>query len=120
MGWLKKVWDFMGKLFSPSTANAIMLGIRAAAPYVQTALTLCSAAQALAPREAPGKTFGTVMRYADYLNIPFVFDGEVTELKVQTALRDLTVKALRAKFPEASAADLNRAVEIAVGAIKNF
>lgn len=116
MNWLKKVWDFVGMVFSPSTTKAIMKGIRRAAPYVQMALELAGIAKSLAPFQ--GNTWGTVMRYADALSLNYVFDGEVTELKVQTALRDLTVKALKAKFPEASTADLNRAVEIAVGALK--
>lgn len=116
MNWLKKIGRFFAKLFSPSTAKAVVKGIQKAAPYVSAALELASIVDKVAPM---GKTYGAVMRYAEALGLKYVFEGEVTELKVQTALRDLTVKALQTKFPEASTSDLNRAVEIAVGALKN-
>ena len=116
MNWLKKVAAFFVRLFSPKTAAAIVAGIQKAAPYVSAALELASLVNKFAPL---GKTYGTVAMYADALGLPNILEGEVTEAKVGTALRDLTVMALKAKFPEASTADLNRAVEIAVGALKN-
>jgi len=117
------MWDFLSKIgtffknvFSANTAAALVKGVKAAAPYVQAALQMCSMVEKFSPNG--GKTFGTVLRYAESLGINAVFEGEVTEASVGTALRDITVKALRAKFPEASTSDLNRAVELAVGAIK--
>lgn len=118
MEWISKILKFIGKLFTPGESNAIVLGLRQAAPYVKAALELVKIAQSLAPFQ--GNTWGTVMRYAEALGLPALFEGVVTALKVETALRDLTVSALRRKFPEASTANLNRAVEIAVGALKNL
>jgi len=118
MEWLNKIFRFIGKLFTPTVTNAIVLGLRQAAPFVKAALELVTIAQSLAPPQ--GNTWGTVMRYADALGLPALFEGVVTDLKVQTALRNLTVTALKRQFPEAGTAVLNRAVEIAVGALKNL
>lgn len=113
---LSKIGNFFKNVFSANTAAALFKGVKAAAPYVNAALQMAAMVSKFTPEG--GKTFGTVIRYAEALGITAVFEGEVTEQSVGTALRDITVKALRAKFPEASTSDLNRAVELAVGAIK--
>lgn len=116
MNWLRKVWDFFGTVFAPSTADKIMTGIRKAAPYIQMAMELASVA---ATFTKGGRTVQAVLDYASHLGVQAVLSPNVTEAELGTVLRNLTVDALKLKFPQADTSTLNRAVEIAVGAIKS-
>jgi hypothetical protein len=116
MSWLKKLGSFFAALFSPATAQAILSGIRKAAPYVDVALQLSTmAAGALGPQ---GKTVATVLGLADKFGVQAFIKPDATDAELGTAIRDTIAAALKQKFPDASAADLNRAIEIAYGAVK--
>ena len=113
---MKSVGGFFKGLFSSGTAKAILTGIRAAAPYVDAALELAAMA---APLCGPaGRSVGGVIAFADRLGVEALVKPGASDAELGTALRDISVNALKMKFPEASTSNLNRAVEIAVGALK--
>ena len=117
MNWLKKVGSFIASIFSASTAAKILAGIRAAAPYVSAAMELSAMAAAIVGGPA-GMTIGTVLAACDKFGVPNLVKSGATDAELQTAIRDAIVTALRLKFPNASTSDLNRAVELAYGAVK--
>ena len=115
--WLTKVGRFIASIFSAKTANAILAGIRAAAPYVSAAMELSAMAAAIVGGPA-GKTIGAVLAVADKFGVQMLVKPDATDAELGTAIRDAIVAALKLKFPNASTADLNRAAEVAYGAVK--
>jgi hypothetical protein len=55
---------------------------------------------------------------ANKFGVQAIIAPGATDAQIGTALRDAVVAALKLKYPNASTADLNRAVELAVGAVK--
>ncbi len=117
MAWLSKVKDFLLNVFSSKTASAILTGIRAAAPYVSSAMEVAAMAAQLTGGST-GRTVSTVLQLADRLGVQALLRPAATDAELGTALRDITVASLKLKYPDASTATLNRAVELAVGTIK--
>lgn len=111
MSWIKKIGSFFARLFSKKTAAAIQRGIEACAPYIETALSICTAIAAMTPTRADDEIIALIKRYA----VPVVWNPAGDRGDV---LRDIALAALRKQFPAASTSDLNRAIEVAVGAIK--
>ena len=117
MSWISKVATFIASFFSPKTANAILAGIRKAAPYLSAAIELSGMAAAIVGGPA-GVTISTVLAAADKFGVEAFIKPDATDADLKTAIRDAIVKALKLKFPTASTSDLNRAVELAYGAVK--
>ncbi len=117
MSWIRKIAAFIAALFSGTTAQAILNGIRRAAPYVSEALELATLGASICGGAA-GRTVATVVQFATRLGVPALLVPNATDAQLGTAMRDIVVAALKLKFPEADTASLNRAVEIAVGALR--
>jgi hypothetical protein len=117
VNFLKKIVAFFVGLFSKKTADAILAGIRQAAPYVSSALQLAATVAGVVGGPA-GRTVATVVQAAGRLGVDALIARDATDAQLGTALRDIVVAALKKEFPNASTADLNRAVELAVGALK--
>ena len=117
MNWLKSVGGFFKGLFSSRTVQAILKGIRDAAPYVEVAMELAGTAAAVCGGPT-GRTVENALAFADSLGVKAALKRNATDAEIGTALRDITVNALKLKFPDANTSTLNRAVEIAVGALK--
>lgn len=111
MSWLKKVGSFFARLFSPETAAAIQRGIEEAGPYIETALAVARTVAIFTPTRADDEIIALIEHYS----VPIFWNRSGDR---GTVLREIAVAALRKKFPNASEADLNRALEIAVGAIR--
>ncbi len=111
MNWLKAIGSFFARLFTPETAVAIQRGIEACAPYVESALQVASIITYLTPTRTDDEILKAIKHYA----VPVVWGGAGDRSAV---LREIAVAALQKKFPTASGSDLNRALELAVGAIK--
>lgn len=113
---MKRLVDWIGSffagLFSPKTTAAIKAGVEACAPYVATALSIARTVAAFTPTRADDE----ILRLIEHYAVPVLWNPAGDRADV---LREIAVAALRKSFPKASAADLNRAVEIAVGALKN-
>lgn len=117
MNWLKSVIAFFAGLFSKGTADKILAGIRKAAPYLELALKLSSTAATILGGPV-GKSVSGVIAIADEFGVPVILAPEASDDEIGTAIRDAIAKAIRLKFPAASMADINRAIEIAYGAVK--
>jgi hypothetical protein len=111
MNWVKKIGSFFAGLFSARTAAAIQRGIEASAPYVGQALSVATAIAALTPNRTDDEIMAVAKRYA----VPVAWGSAEDRGEV---LRAVGLAALRKTFPQAPASDLNRALEVAVGAIK--
>ena len=118
MNWLKSVFSFLGSLFSAKTANAILAGIRKAAPYVAEAMEL-SALAASVVGGPTGKTIAAALTVADKFGVQVLIKPGATDAEIGVAIRDAIAKALKLKFPDATDADLNRAIELAYGAVRS-
>lgn len=118
MNWLKKVASFFASIFSPKTATAILNGIRRAQPYIDLALKLSATAAAIIGGPA-GKTVAGVLAVANEFGVDTLVRSDATDEQIGTAIRDAIAKAIQLKFPDASAADLHRAIEIAYGAVRS-
>ncbi len=117
MNWFGKIVNFLRGLFSRKTADAILGGIRKTAPYIDTAIELVQIGAAIVGGPV-GRTVATVLEFAQKLGVDALLKPDATDAELGTAMRDIVVNALRVKYPEASTSDLNRAVELAVGATK--
>ena len=117
MSLISKIAACIVGLFSKKTADAILAGIRAASPYISEAMALASMAASIAGGPT-GLTIAGVLAAANKLGVQAIIAPGATDAQIGTALRDAVVAALKLKYPNASTADLNRAVELAVGAVK--
>ena len=117
MSLLSKIGAFFSSLFSAQTAAAILNGIRAASPYISAAMELSGMAAGIIGGPA-GVTISGVLAVADKFGVRALIKPGATDADLKTAIRDSVVDALRMKFPNASTSDLNRAVELAYGAVK--
>lgn len=117
MNFLKKIGQFFDSLFSKRTADAVMEGVRKAAPYIGMAMQITGIVAGITGGPA-GRTIGTVLQAANELGVQSLVRQGATDEELATAMRDIVVASLRKKFPGASTADLNRAIELAVGAIR--
>ncbi len=115
MNFLRSVWDFLGRLFSPNTQKAIFGGIRRATPYLAQALEYVRLAELVV---GPDRTPTKVLRVADQLGVHQFISAAPNDDELRTALRDIVVKALRLAFPGAKTSLLNLAVEIAVSSLR--
>ena len=111
MNWLKKIGRFFRELFSRETADAIERGIEAAVPYIRPALELVKIIAALAPTRANDEIVRLIERYA----VPIVLTPGADRGAI---LRQIAVAELQKRFPEVPERVLNRALEIAYGAIR--
>ncbi len=117
MSWLKAIGAFFAGLFTKKTADAVLAGVRKAAPYVSSALQLAAVVASVVGGPA-GATVGTVLAAASKLGVDALLKPDATDAELGTAMRDIVVAALRKKFPDATTAQLNLAVELAVNALK--
>jgi hypothetical protein len=116
MNWLRNTWDFVIGFFHSKPAAKIFNAIRRAAPYVDAAMAFAGIAL---QSTSAGRTLTNILATADALGVQAVLRPNATDAELAVALRNVVTAALKAKFPQAAGSDLNRAVEIAVGALKN-
>jgi hypothetical protein len=117
MNWLKAIGSFFKGLFSKQTADAILAGVRKASPYIATALQLAGVVASIVGGPA-GRTVAAVLAAAAQLGVESLLKPDATDAELGTAMRDIVVAALRKRFPNATTAQLNLAVELAVNALK--
>ena len=116
MDWLKAAFDWLWGLFPKPVARRIYSGIRRTAPYLGPALEIAGLAATIMPG---GRTVAGILAVAQKLGVDALLKSDATDAELDVAIRDVVVAALRLKFPGAGTADLNRAVELAVGAIQS-
>jgi hypothetical protein len=116
MSWLKWVVDKAKSIFTQQNAHRILESIRKAAPYADHALEI---AQVGASFCGPtGRTVGAILSFAERVGVHPLIAAGASDRELALAMRDIAVEALKKKYPNAANSDLNRAVEIAVGALK--
>jgi hypothetical protein len=118
MNWIKRVVSAVFGLFSRIDADDIIGGIRKAAPYVSLALNLSATAASIVGGPL-GKTVAGVLAVADRFGVPVLIRPDATDAEIGTAIRDAIARAIVEKFPGAKLADINRAIELAYGAVRN-
>lgn len=111
MSWLRSIGNFFKSLFNPQTAAAIQRGLEAAAPYIGPALEVVKLIAAVTPTRADDEIVKLIERYVS----PVVLTPEADRAEV---LRKIAVAELEKRFPGVAERVLNRAIEIAYGALK--
>lgn len=112
MNWLKRTWDRLRRLFRPEIADKIQRGLTAAAPYLQTAYEIVALIAALTPMRSDDQILEAARRLGI---IQFLIDPAADRGAI---LRQLALEALKRLFPQAPERQLNRAIEIAYGAVR--
>jgi hypothetical protein len=110
MNWISSLFGKIKRFFAPEFGNRIVEGVRVAAPYIETAYELVQAAAAA----APNKRLDQLLIAAQTLGVPALWRSD----DPGSALREIVVMALRKKFPGVPDRVLNRAIELAYGAIR--
>lgn len=111
MNWLKSIAKFFKALFSPETAAAIQKGIETAAPYIKQALEVVKVIAALTPTRADDEILALLEKYG----LPAILEPGANRAEI---LRQVALAELQKKYPGISDRTLNRAIEIALGAVK--
>jgi len=112
MSWLKKIVGFLKRLFSPETASAIERGIEVVLPYLNYALDIVRTIAALTPTRVDDEILAVIERYTAPFTLPLPAGQTKGEL-----LHKIALEELRRIFPNATDRALNRAIEIAYGAV---
>lgn len=107
---MTKVIALLRRLFDRRFASKLAAGAEAAAPYLRAAYEIAAVAAKLTPTRADDE----LIALADALGVPALWTAE----DKGDAVRQLVFRALKKRFPEASDRALNRAIELAYGALK--
>jgi len=108
---LEAITNLFARLFSRDFAAKLQRGIEAAAPYLAVAYGFAQTAARLTPTRADDE----ILALAQELGVPALFDpGEEKGI----AIGRIVFRALKRRYPEAADRVLNRAIEIAYGALK--
>ena len=99
------------RLFRRQTALALLAGIEAALPYISAAYELAR----MAAKATPNRTDDEIFRLADMLGVPALLQKDEDR---GIAIGRIVYRALKLRYPEATDRALNRALEIAYGAVK--
>jgi hypothetical protein len=108
---MKRILAFFARIFSRDTSDKILKGLEAAAPYYRKALEVVETIAALTPDRTDDQIVAVLKRFASPVVLGSTQDRSAL-------LRDVAVAALRKQFPEAADRQLNRAIEVALGAVK--
>lgn len=111
MNWIKKVLEFIRRLFAGDIAAKICAGIDAAAPYVLAAYEVAS----FAARMTPTRSDDEVLSLARELGVLNLFEPSSDK---GICIGNIVFAALRRKYPDATDRALRRAIEIAYGALR--
>lgn len=99
-------------LFRPDLADKFAEGIRAAAPYLDAAYEIARIAAQFTPTRADDEIFAL----AEYFDVPSVWRNR--DKDPSEAIYEIVYEALSRKYPEAPERQLNRAIELAYGAVR--
>ena len=112
MSWLKRIWEWLRRLFRPDFGERIQRGLEAAAPYIERAYEVVALIAALTPTRADDEILEAARRLGiiEFFVDPLADRGEI--------LRRLALEALKRLFPQAPERQLNRAIEVAYGAVR--
>ena len=108
---LSAIADFFMRLFSRDFASKVMKGIEAAAPY----LSLTYGFVETAAKMTPNRTDDEIVALANELGVKALFDPNQDKGMV---IGRIVFAALKKRYPEVADRVLNRAIEIAYGAVK--
>lgn len=108
---LQVLATFLSRLVSQDLISRILKGIESAGPYLQTACAFARTAAAMTPT----RTDNQLIALADELGVPALLEPGLDR---GVAIARIVFRALKTKFPEIADRVLNRAIEIAYGAIK--
>ncbi|MGE5726935.1 MAG: hypothetical protein ACM34G_17275 [Acidobacteriota bacterium] len=109
--WMEKLWHRLTGLLSRDTLDLVWKGIVKAEPYLTTAINVATALAKATPNRSQGEILAAIQTFSAEVDFqPGDDPGET--------LRKVALAALKRIFPEAGAADLNRAIELAVGGLK--
>jgi hypothetical protein len=98
-------------LFDGRFGNALLAGIERAAPFMDQAYNIVKLVAELTPTRADDE----ILAACDRMGVPAVFAAGSDK---PAALRYIALEALKKAFPHAEERQLNRALEIAYGALK--
>jgi hypothetical protein len=111
---MKRIVEAVGKffrwLFGGDAAEAYTRAVERAAPYLEAAWELVQ----VAARAVPNRTFDEIVQLCAKYGVPVLWRSEAP----WDALRQFAFAVLRSRFPNASKAALNLAVELAVNRLK--
>jgi hypothetical protein len=108
---LEAITNLFARLFSRDFAAKLQRGIEAAAPYLAVAYSIVETAARLTPTRADDE----ILALAQELGVPALFDASEDK---GIAIGRIVFRALKKRYPEAADRVLNRAIEIAYGALK--
>lgn len=111
---MKKLWEtltgFFARLFTRDFASKILAGIESASPYFAQAYAFVEIAAQMTPTRADDE----LVALANRLGVPALFGTEDKGV----AISRIVLRALQMKYPGVPDRVLNRAIEIAYGALK--
>jgi hypothetical protein len=108
---LEAITSLFARLFSRDLAAKLLQGVEAAAPYLALAYGFAETAA----RTTPSRTDDEILALARELGVPALLDpGEDKGV----AIGRVVFRALKKRYPEAADRVLNRAAEIAYGALR--
>ena len=108
---LRAIAGFFRRFFTPEFRALIMAGLQSSAPYIQAAYNFATVAAAL----TPNRTDDELVALAKQWGIPNLWDADTDKGVV---IGRMVAQALRRRYPDATDRAINRAIEIAYGAVK--
>ena len=105
-----KLTAFFAKLFTRDFWSRVLQGIETASPYLEVAYEFVS----VAAQMTPNRTDDELIALANKLGVPAILQSQ----DKGTAIRDTVAAALKTKFPSLSTSLINRAIELAYGALR--
>jgi hypothetical protein len=108
---LEVITNLFTRMFSRDLAAKLQRGIEAAAPYLAVAYGLVQTAARLTPTRADDE----ILALAQELGVPALFDASEDKGLV---ISRIVFRALKKHFGDVADRVLNRAIEIAYGALK--
>ena len=99
------------KMFTGGLVQALLAGIQAITPYLPVAYEIVETAVAMTPTRADDE----ILRLAEQLGVPAILEPDTDR---GVAVGRVVFRALQIRFPGVPDRVLNRAIEIAFGAMK--
>jgi len=107
---LQSIALFFARLFGADMWQRLLRGVEIAAPYLEFAYELVS----IAAQATPNRTDDELLALARQLGVPAIWQSQ----DKGAAIRELVAAALRIKWPDLPDRIINRAIELAYGALR--
>ena len=108
---LTAIGAFFARMFSRDFASKLLAGIEAAAPYLSLAYGFVETAAKM----TANRTDDEILALAKEFGVPALLDSDADKGVV---IGRIVFQALKKRYPDAADRALNRAIEIAYGAVR--